>query len=381
MSDCKALAQQLVIQSTKHEKNQNDHDKYQKDIDKEKSKNKVLSELMVKETQRFKERLRQYEEEVQDYHVLEQKKKDLENRLSSSDKQVKDTYHLLNEERKKTSKLMYELNQLRKHYGEYLLEDNDNNEDILLIQDQYEIPVREARTSTIQLSQPDCDSPEPSTVLPPAVPVHSGRVATVTKSSSIRQIKSYSPQVKTNNSAAMSSIHNNQWVNYAQPPDAQQMKRHSYDEKTQHTSKEEAGNKRNSYEGTLNHNNIAGTPELQRTSSIKQKPSSYEDMRAVGNNTALSVTPKRNSYEGDSKKVPPPAPPRRGSQLTPQDRPPIVKIPQHFQPRKSNNTTPSATDAYKQQNKANSSGKNFFFFYCQFRVKMLLLVKNSCCCL
>lgn len=363
MSDCKALAQQLVTQSTKQEKSQNDHDKYQKDIDKEKSKNKVLSELMVNETQKFKERLRQYEEEVQDYHVLEQKKKDLENRLSDSDKEVKDTYHLLNEERKKSNKLMYELNQLRKHYGEYLLEDSDTNEDILLIQDQYEIPVREARTSTIQLSKPDCDSPEPSTVLPPAVPVHSGRVATVTKSSSIRQIKSYSPQVKTNNSAAATNNHNNQWVNYAQPPDVQQMKRHSYDEKTQHTSKEEAVIKRNSYEGTLNHDIGVGTPELQRTSSIKQKPSSYEDMRAVGNNTALSVTPKRNSYEGDSKKVPPPAPPRRGSQLTPQDRPPIVKIPQHFQPRKSNNTTPSATDAYKQQNKANTSGKNLYYFF------------------
>lgn len=355
MSDCKALAQQLVTQSAKHKKNQNDHDKYQKEIDKEKRKNELLSELMVKETQKFKERLRQYEEEVQDYHVLEQRKNDFESRLSISDKQVKDTYHLLNEERKKTSKLIYELNQLRKHYGEYSVEDGDNNEDILLIQDQYEIPIREARTSTIQLSHPDCDSPEPSTVLPPAVPVHSGRVAMVTKSSSVRQTKSYSPQVKSNSSAAVSGNHNNQWVNYAQPPDVQQMKRHSYDEKTQHTSKEEAVTKRNSYEGTLNHDNDVGTP-LQRTSSIKQKPSSYEDVRAVGNNTALSVTPKRNSYEGDSKKVPPPAPPRRGSQLTPQDRPPIVKIPQHFQPRKSNNTTPSATDAYKQQNKTNSSG-------------------------
>ena len=363
MSDCKALAQQLVTQSSKYENNQKDHDKHQKDIDKEKSKNKVLSELMVEETQKFKERLRQYEEEVQDYHVLEQKKNDLESRLLISDKQVKDTYHLLNGERQKTSMLMYDLNQLRKQYGEYSLEDDDNNEDILLVQDQYEIPVREARTSTIQLSQPDCDSPEPGTVLPPAVPVHSGRVATVTKSSSIRQIKSYSPQVKTNNSMVVTNKHSNQWVNYAQPPDVQQMKRHSYDEKTQHASKEEAIVKRNSYEGTLNHNNsFAGTTELSRTSSIKQKPSSYEDMRSVGNNTALSVTPKRNSYEGDSKKVPPPAPPRRGSQLTPQDRPPIVKIPQHFQPRKSNNTTPSATDAYKQQNKANSSGKKISVF-------------------
>ena len=383
MNDCKALAQQLVAQSTRQEKNQKDYDKHQKEIDKEKSKNKVLSELMVGETQKFKERLRQYEEEVRDYHVLEKKKNDLENRLTGSDKQVKDTYHLLNEERKKSSVLMYELNQLRKQYGEYGSNQNNYNgedeDDILLVQDQYEIPIREARTSTIQLSQPDCDSPEPSTVLPPAIPV---RVATVAKSSSIRQIKSYSPQVKSNSSstvaspqAASNSMNNNQqqWLNYVQPPDGQHMKRHSYDEKTTTThntnigehhssAKEEASVKRNSYEGTLN-SHAGPTPDssLHRSSTIKQKPNSYEDMRSVGNYTALSVTPKRNSYEGDSKKVPPPAPPRRGSQLTPQDRPPIVKIPQHFQPRKTNNSsTPSATDAYKQQNKANSSGKNKF---------------------
>merc|ERR1712226_234308 len=44
INDCKAFALQLVQQSTK----------YQKEIDKEKQKNKLLSELMVEETQKFK---------------------------------------------------------------------------------------------------------------------------------------------------------------------------------------------------------------------------------------------------------------------------------------------------------------------------------------
>ena len=352
MNDCKALAQQQLVSHSSR------HDKHQRDIEKEKNKNKVLSELMVEETQKFKERLRQYEDEVRDFHVLEQKKADLELKLTGSEKQVKETYHQLNEERKKNNMLMYELNQRRKQFPEeYPHDDGNEEEDILLVQDQYEIPVREARTSIIQLSKPDRDSPEPSTVLPPAVPVQTARVATVTKSSSIRQIKSYSPQNKSGARDQHGNATNRMTPAYAVAPDAQQIKRHSYEERSPNNYVTDETSKRNSYEGTLNHS----THELTRSSSVKQKPSSYEDVRNVGGATALSLTPKRNSFEGDSKKVPPPAPPRRGSQLTPQDRPPIVKIPQQFQPRKSNSTTPSASDAYKQQSRAGSTGKVTFF--------------------
>jgi hypothetical protein len=354
MNDCKALAQQQLVSHSSR------HDKHQRDIEKEKSKNKVLSELMVEETQKFKERLRQYEDEVRDFHVLEQKKADLELKLSGSDKQVKDTFHLLNEERKKNHILMYELNQMRKQFpGEFPHDESNDEEDILLVQDQYEIPVREARTSIIQLSKPDRDSPEPSTVLPPAVPVQTARVATVTKSSSVRQIKSYSSQNKSRDNQGNSTTRIN--PAYAVAPDAQQIKRHSFEERSpnNYVTDETSANKRNSYEGTLNHS----AHELTRSSSVKQKPNSYEDVRNVGGATSLSLTPKRNSFEGDSKKVPPPAPPRRGSQLTPQDRPPIVKIPQQFQPRKSNSTTPSASDAYKQQSRAGNTGKFTFHFF------------------
>lgn len=346
LNDCKTLAQQLVHQSSKH-------DKHQKEVDKEKSKNKVLSELMVEETQKFKEKLRQYEEEVRDFHVLEQKKNDLENRLLNSDKQMKETFHLLNEERKKNNILMYELNQLRKQFpGDY--NHDDNHEDILLVQDQYEIPVKEARNSSIQLSQPDRDSPEPNAVLPLAVSVQTPKVATamVTKSSSVRPTKAYSPQVKSVSHANSPRVNS-----YAVAPDAQQIKRHSYEERSYNNKqpKEEASAKRNSYEGVLNQSPTVNH-DLSRSPTIRQKPSSYEDMRVVGGAAAASVTPKRNSYEGDSKKIPPPAPPRRGSTLTPQDKPPIVKIPQHFQPRKSNSSTPSASDAYKQQSRGANAG-------------------------
>lgn len=339
LNDCKALAQQLVQHTTKYEK-------HQKEVDKEKQKNKVLSELMVEETRKFKERLSQYEEEVSDFHVLEQKKNDLEEKLGQSDKRMKETFHLLNEERQKNAKLVYEVNQLRKQFPNY--HHDDSNEDILLVQDQIEIPVKEARTSTIQLSQQDRDSPEPSTVLPPAVPVHTAKVATVQKSSSVRQTKGY-PTAQVKSGIIIST---NSHPARVSSSFTENQKRHSYEEKKgvrSNYSNEEA-TKRNSLEGPYDGGGGSSVP-LRSSGSIKHN--SYEEMRNVGSNTP----PKRNSYEGDTKKVPPPAPPRRGSTLTPQDRPPIVKIPQQLQPRKSN-ALPN-NDAYK-QNRSHTTGEFLF---------------------
>lgn len=358
LSDCKALAQQLVQHSTRHEK-------HQKEVDKEKQKNKVLSELMVEETKKFKEKLSQYEEEVSDFHVLEQKRVDLEEKLVHSEKQLKDTFHLLNEERQKNLKLVWDMNQLRKQFDDVGNHD-DGAEDVLLRQDKIEIPIREARTSTIQLSIQDRDSPEPNTVLPPAVPVNAAKVATVQKSSSVRQTKGYpSPQAKpgvvilanSHTPRVSSSFTENQ-------------KRHSYEEKRipSHTAyndtNDERSSKRNSLEGGGGYEGgyDGGGIGSNASPATKHKHSSYEEVRNVG--ASSNLTPKRNSYEGDNKKVPPPAPPRRGSTLTPQDRPPIVKIPQQLQPRKSN--VMHSSDAYKQNRMTTTTGEYFsvsFFDY------------------
>lgn len=347
LNDCKALAQQLVQHTVKHEK-------HQKEVDKEKQKNKVLSELMVEETKKFKERLSQYEEEVSDFHVLEQKRNDLEEKLGQSDKRMKETFHLLNEERQKNAKLVYEVNQLRKQFSNYPHHD-DSNEDILLVQDQIEIAVKEARTSTIQLSQQDRDSPEPSTVLPPAVPVHTAKVAMVQKSSSVRQTKGGYPTAQVKSGIIIST--NNHTPTRVTSSFTENQKRHSYEEKkgARNYSNEEAS-KRNSLEGPYDGGG-GGVQFRNSSGSVKQKHNSYEEMRNIG---SPNTTPKRNSYEGDSKKVPPPAPPRRGSTLTPQDRPPIVKIPQQLQLRKSNATS-SNNDAYK-QNRSNTTGEFLFSF-------------------
>ncbi|XP_057296028.1 uncharacterized protein LOC130624973 isoform X2 [Hydractinia symbiolongicarpus] len=325
MNDCKAFALQLVQQTTKLEK-------YQKDIDKEKQKNKVLSELMVNETQKFKDRLKLYEDEVNDFHVLEQKKADLEVKLQHTEKECKETYRHLNEERIKNGKLRYQLNQLRKQLPDSAYDFDDGGEDVLLVQDQIEIPFRQARTSAIQLSnESDRESPEPSSMVPPGVAVQSAKVATVQKSSSVKQNKVLSPHGKQGLVVSVNSLNQNPNFNSY----ADNHKRHSFEERTYSRDYgSEDGAKRNSYEGTINHVNYEGveTAQLRTTNTMRYKHNSYEEVRNVG---SPSLTLKRNSYEGDTKKVAP-APPRRGSSLKTPDKPPVVKIPQQLQPRKTN---------------------------------------------
>ena len=315
MNDCKAFAL-LVVQQ------QNKLDQSQKDIAKEKQKNKALSELMVEETKKFKERLKLYEDEVNDFHVLEKKRSDLEELLASSQKETRDLFRQLNEERYKNSKLQHQLNQIRKQLPPELNSEYDENseEDILLYQEEVSVvPIKEAQRSSIHLTNNnDRDSPEPP-VLPPAVQLKHGKVAMVQKSSTVRQ----SPQAKVAQGGIISvNINRNHPVNQQ----THNPKRHSYEDKYNTDYSSDDSFKRNSYD-SINFDSSQNT-----TTPIKQH-SSYEEVRSIA--ASPSQTLKRNSYEGDNKKYPPPAPPRRVSSLNNSDKPPVVKIPHSLQPRRS----------------------------------------------
>lgn len=335
INDCKAFALQLVTQSTKH----------QKEIDKEKQKNKLLSELMVEETQKFKEKIKQLEDEVGESRLLEQKKTDLEQKLVILEKKYKETFRQVDEERLVNRKLTFHMNQLRQHLPADLNK-FDEEDDILYIQNQVEIPIKEAGISSILISnKEERESPEPS-ILPPAAPlIQPVKISTVQKSSCVKQNNTmqYSPKLPSPQfphappppppPISNHLISSNSSTDYS--------KRHSYEDRKypfDYQHYDDQPPMRNSYENISHMSYDAGQmAQIRSTNTVRHN--SYEEVRNIG---SVCVEPKRNSYEGDStaKKTPPPAPPpRRGSTLSYAEKPPIVKIPQQLQPRRSNQQT------------------------------------------
>ncbi|XP_065640792.1 uncharacterized protein LOC100200864 isoform X2 [Hydra vulgaris] len=297
VNDCKAFAQQLMQQSLKYEQ-------CLKEIEKEKLKNKLLSELMVKEAQRFKEKLKSYEDQVNDLHVLEQKRLDLEMKLVVSEKSSKETFRQLNEERAKNSKLQFQLNQLRKRLPPEW-SDECSDEDILLVQDQIEIPFRQAKTSTIQLSNSsEHTNSDENKIFPSTMILQQGKLAAVKKSDTI----SNSPQflrreIFTNN------IDN-------------KMKRRSFEDmgslNVTHNSQDTM--KRNSYESIPNQS-------YDQQNIFKEKHNSYEEINESHSLHFVNLCDDKNN------RILPPAPPRRVSSLN--EKTPIVKVPMQLQPKKS----------------------------------------------
>ena len=302
VNDCKAFALQLMQITLKYEQ-------CQKEIEKEKQKNKLLSELMLKEAQRFKEKLKSYEDQVNDLHVLEQKRLDLEAKLTVSEKSSKETFRQLNEERAKNNKLQFQLNQLRKRLPPEW-SDECSDEDILLVQDQIEIPFRQAKTSTIQLSNSsDHAIAEENKVFPPAMLLQHAKLAAVKKSDAVGN----SPQALRRD-IFISNIDN-------------KMKRRSFEDmgsfnaihNTQDTIK------RNSYESIPNQS----YDKIQQN-NFKQKHNSYEEVNdLISHSLGHSVS----LYDDKNNRILPPAPPRRVSSLN--EKTPIVKVPVQLQPRKS----------------------------------------------
>ena len=334
--------------------------KYQKDIDKEKQKNKLLSELMVEETQKFKEKLKQYEDEISECHLLEQKKTDLEQKLCILEKKYRETFHQLDEERLVNRKLTLHINQLRKHLPADFNK-LDDGEDILYIQDEVEIPFKQAGISSILISnKEERDSPEPSNIPPTTPHIQSVKIATVQKSSCVKQNNiPYSPKLpspKLPPHVTTPTVNN-----HIQSGNTDYSKRHSYeDRKYVFDFSHEEQPMRNSYEN-ISHISYDAGQMAQIRSTNTMRHNSCEEVRNIG---SMSVEPKRNSYEGDSstKKTPPPAPPpRRGSTLSYSEKPPIVKISQQLQPRRS---TPQSNVSHIQTRPGCSTGKFIYIFIC-----------------
>ena len=105
VNDCKMFAKQLIEQGQKEEH-------LLKEIEQEKRKNRVLSELMVEEQKKFKERIRIMEEERHEYHLFIQQKQELETRLAQSEQRAKEAHELYIQETQHVKLLEYELKQI-----------------------------------------------------------------------------------------------------------------------------------------------------------------------------------------------------------------------------------------------------------------------------
>ena len=348
LNDCKVLGFQLS-------QNKSRTDQMQKDIDKEKQKNKVLSELMVEETKKFKERLKLYEDEVRDYHLIEQKKCDLEERLQDSEALFKETHQMLTEEQKKNKLMARDLNRLQNQLLNNDFVENDIGDDAALVlpQSQTAYTTKQANVSKIALSKLERESPEPTTVAPQDVQLDRYRVATVQKSNTVKQGGKAAVQTRMNIVPRALPGH----VVSAQDHIDGVHKRNSYEEPKrnsyEHDSRNQHYHNRNSYEGHSSPNQL----HINNTSLSTRKYNSNEE---VSNVESMDMTPKRNSYEGDSdpKRAPPPAPPRRVSSLTSPDRGPVVKVSaQQIQAHKSASLQQAPQSYLIRSPHSNSSGK------------------------
>eukprot|EP00112_Aurelia_sp_Birch-Aquarium-sp1_P017853 Seg418.11 transcript_id=Seg418.11/GoldUCD/mRNA.D3Y31 product="Cortactin-binding protein 2" protein_id=Seg418.11/GoldUCD/D3Y31 len=106
VNDCKMFAKQLIEQALREEQ-------LQKEIEQEKRKNRVLSELMVEEQKRFKEKLKLVDEERTENDVIDREKIELEERLIESEKRSKEAHQRYIQETHLVKKLQLEVKQLR----------------------------------------------------------------------------------------------------------------------------------------------------------------------------------------------------------------------------------------------------------------------------
>ena len=345
---------------------------------------------MVEETQKFKEKLKQYEDQVSEYQLLEQKKSEVEQKLATLEKKYRETFSKLDEERLSNRKLSLVVNQLRRFAPSDFNMGEEDGEDILYIQDEVQAVTKPAGIVSIKVTnKEDRDSPEPSNVPPTQPHVQSVKIATVQKSACVKQNNApYSPKVVKSPAhpppPPPSSVHgansfSNNSLNHSSTPGtltvagnaATAPKRHSYedrkhtfdfaaacsDEQPPHLTQQQQQQQqqtqnlhfRNSLESintqqqqhqttdTFNTTHLVrGSATTTATATTTTMPTmrhnSCEEVRNVG---TTGEGPKRNSYEGDSstKKTPPPAPPpRRGSTLSSAEKtPPVVKVPHQFQ--------------------------------------------------
>ena len=107
VNDCKMFAKQLIEQAQKEEQ-------LVKEIEQEKRKNRVLSELMVEEQKRFKERLKRVDEERVDHVTVElDRVESLKQRLIECEEQAKDSHQKYLQESHRVKQLELENKQLK----------------------------------------------------------------------------------------------------------------------------------------------------------------------------------------------------------------------------------------------------------------------------
>lgn len=107
VNDCKMFAKQLIEQAQKEEQ-------LVKEIEQEKRKNRVLSELMVEEQKKFKERLKKVDDErVDNISVENDRFESLKQRLLESEEQAKEAHQKYLHESHRVKQLELEVKQLK----------------------------------------------------------------------------------------------------------------------------------------------------------------------------------------------------------------------------------------------------------------------------
>ncbi len=124
VNDCKMFAKQLVDQAQKE-------DQLLRDIEQEKRKTRALSELMVEEQKKYKERFKVIDEERSRYQILKQQKQELELKLSESEKRSKDAHQKYLQESSCVKLLEIELKQLKAGSLQYSSGSSENGDELV----------------------------------------------------------------------------------------------------------------------------------------------------------------------------------------------------------------------------------------------------------
>ena len=144
VNDCKMFAKQLIEQALKEEQ-------LQKEVEQEKRKNRVLSELMVEEQKRFKEKLKLVDEQRTENDVIDREKLELEERLIESEKRSKEAHQRYIQETHLVKKLQLEVKQLRLLCtSEDSFESTENSDELV-----YDEPIVSAPGETAKIVQPN----------------------------------------------------------------------------------------------------------------------------------------------------------------------------------------------------------------------------------
>ena len=184
MTDYKYFATQLIDQAQREEQ-------LLKELDKEKSKSRVLSELMISEQKKYKEKLQFYEGDWTRLQLLEQQKQELEAKLFDSERGYKEVHQKYIHESQRNKLLEIEINRLKasttvpgRKFSSGSSENSDEMVDILVSQE----PVSSAETKQAKVQKvlvnadrnSSTGSPEPQ-LTPAPTPNSLSKVATVQK--------------------------------------------------------------------------------------------------------------------------------------------------------------------------------------------------------